>query len=165
MNHNEWIEIFKRTARVWRRRYGLDADECFSELLVAYAEALDSYSGGKGMAFGSWYWFFQRKALARLLRDKRLHADTSARLTDLTPGREGAMEYAMMRLDAELDDGDVAAALGYLDSRGLEQTSRVGRSTVARELQSALGWAKGRALRAVDALGRLYQSYCGVSCC
>ena len=167
--HEKWISTLEATAHAWEEKYvGIDAEEAFSELLVAYAEALEKHEEGRGNKFASTFFWFQRKALAGLLeeRDKQMKYGTVMSVDeclDEDDDRYGSellidpidhIGRAIDELSAVELNADVKAVLDYylLHEVQTDKYNKVGAATIARDISEHLGWGYRRARRAGEAL-------------
>ena len=166
--HEDWVEALKGTARCWKHRYPfLDEEELFSELLVAYAEALNMPLRD-GVRFDTVLMWQKRAVLQKFLREAHKASDHGYVIQSYEEMVENGIDIeAIHDILVEVDsiplDEDALKVLEFLMEHGVScdntERRRVGVATVARDLVRHI---EGITMhRARKALHCLYDAYVG----
>jgi hypothetical protein len=166
--HEDWVEALKGTARCWHRKYPyLDEEEMFSELLVAYAEAL-RIPLQEGVKFDTVLMWQKRAVLQKFLREAHKASTYGYTVQSYEELLENGIDIEIIHdilvdVDTIPLDADALKVLEFLMEHGVScdnaERRRVGVATVARDLVRNI---EGITMhRARKALYCLYNAYVG----
>jgi len=168
--HEEWNKALKRIAYSWQVKYhGIDAEEAYSELLVAYAEALACPKKNEDCSFDTIFTYYKKKAIRNLLnrRDKDINFHTYMDV-DVMGGvftsshTEKALRDILFEMDAVELDSDTQEVLAYILSDEWEKKDHAANTkmkTVIKDMHEEKGWTYSRAREAVGNLRNFYMEF------
>lgn len=162
IDHKLWAEDYlPRMAKKWAHAYSIDEEEAYSELLVAYAEALESYDESRA-SFSAYFYFFRGRALHTLLAENnkwKEYASIEGKSLDLYLQDTDKIVHLINEMDKVALNKDSLAMLEFIFNHNFvtnKERARVGKETVYREITSTLNWTWERAKKAMAGLQEFY---------
>jgi len=94
-------------------RWGVPLEDLFQEGALALVQAVDHYDPGKGMRLSTYVTWWVKQAIRRAAMAQSTLVRTPERLWERAGEAERAEGYLRSRLEREVQDPDVAGALGW----------------------------------------------------
>ena len=167
--HEEWNRALEKIAYSWQIKYGIDHEEAYSELLVAYAQALACPKKNENVAFDTIFTYYKKAAMKNLLRfkdrdrDYHTYMDVDVMSECFTSSHaEQALKEIIFEMDCVTLSDDALEVLNYILSDEWEQKGHAANmkmKTVIKDMHEDRGWAYSRARNAVGALKNFYMEF------